>query len=149
MEFDELIESIESAPQKNDWYTNVNLLTLQTLDQQFVDLLAPIIGVDFVAGLDAEHADWLCYSNHYIAKLKPGTSDDSELPLLRKQNLCLTEFIKTLELPMRVTAKYLNQSDIAFNLFDTDHQFLIAEDRQLIPAQAIYQLRMLGTNSWQ
>jgi len=149
MEFADLIEELENKVQSFDWKENVNQLTVQTLDQQFVDLLAPIIGVDFVAGLDKQHADWLCFSNQFIAKVKASRTPDDELPLVRNQDITMTQFIKTLQLPLRVTVKFLNQTESAFNIFEVDRQLLVAEDNQLIPAQAIYQLRMLGTNSWQ
>jgi hypothetical protein len=151
MELDELFDELEYkfAQPRFQWDNNINVLTVQTIDHNFVDLLAPIIGVDFVAGLDQTHADWLCFANHYIAHLKPKHSPDEDLPLLRKQDIKLCGFIKSLERPIRVTVKYVNQSEAAFNLLDTDDQFLITEQLQLIPAQAIVQLRMLGTNSWQ
>lgn len=151
MEFDQLVDELEAsfAQQNFDWKQNINLLTIQTIEGHFVDLLAPIIGLDFVAGLDQQNADWLCYSNACIANLKPRTNPDRELPLLRHQEIRIAQFMSTLELPMRVTVKYLNQSEAAFNIFGVDSQYLIADDKQLIPLQSIYQFRMLGTNSWQ
>lgn len=151
MELDSLFDELEQkfAQSSIQWASGVNVLTVQTIDRQFVDLLAPIIGLDFVAGLDQTHADWLCFTNQYIASLKPKYSADEDLPLLRKQDIRLCGFIKTLERPVRVTVKFLNQSESAFNLLDADDQFLIADQKQLIPTQAIFQLRMLGTNSWQ
>jgi hypothetical protein len=47
-----------------------------------------------------------------------------------------------------VTVKYQNQFEASFNLLEIDEQFLIADSEQLIPAKAINQLRVLGTNSW-
>ncbi len=151
MELDGFFDELEHkfAQASFQWDSDVNVLTVQTIDRQFVDLLAPIVGADFVAGLDHTHADWLCFSNQYIACLKTKHSADEDLPLLRKQEITLCGFIKTLDRPVRVTVKYLNQMEAAFNLFDVNDQFLIAEQRQLIPAKAIVQLRMLGTNSWQ
>ena len=54
MEFDQLVDELEAsfAQQNFDWKQNINLLTIQTIEGHFVDLLAPIIGLDFVAGLD-------------------------------------------------------------------------------------------------
>lgn len=151
MEFDELFEELEQkfASQRHRWQENINILTIHTIDQQFVDLLAPIVGLDFVAGLDQTHADWLCFSNSYIACIKIKFSPEKELPMLRRQDINFCEFIKTLERPVRVTAKFLNQSESSFNLLDADDRFLIADQKQLIPSQSIFQLRMLGTNSWQ
>ena len=151
MELDSLFDELEHkfAQSSAQWEGGVNAVTVQTIDRQFVDLLAPIIGADFVAGLDQIHADWLCFANQYIASFKPKHLADEDLPLIRKQDIKLCGFIKTLDRPVRVTVKFLNQSEAAFNLLDADDQFLIADQQQLIPAQAIVQLRMLGTNSWQ
>ncbi len=151
MEFDDLFDELESkfVERSFRWDAKVNALTVQTIDQNFADLIAPIIGIDFVAGLDHSNADWLCFSDQYVASVKTKFVLDQELPLLRRQELKICAFLKTLDRPLRVTAKYLNQFEVAFNLLDADDQFLIAENNQLIPTKAIFQLRMLGTNSWQ
>ncbi len=150
MEFQDLFDDLESkfVGKRYEWNRQTNCLKLQTIDQQFVDLLAPIIGVDFVAGLDRQHADWLCFTNSFVANFSTQILADSELPLIRSQEIHLVDFLKTLERPVRVTVKYQNQFEASFNLLEIDEQFLIADSEQLIPAKAINQLRVLGTNSW-
>lgn len=151
MEFQDLFDDLESkfVGKNFQWNRQVNCLKLETIDQHFVDLLAPIIGVDFVAGLDKQHADWLCFANCNVASVSPKNLKDDELPLVRFQEIAMTDFIKTLERPVRVTVKYQNQREATFNLLEIDDHFLIAESVLLIPNQSIHQLRVLGTNSWQ
>lgn len=150
MEFQDLFDDLESkfVGKRYEWNRQTNCLKLQTIDQQFVDLLAPIIGVDFVAGLDRENADWMCLANCYIANFSPLQLEDAELPLLRQQEISMWKFIKTLDRPVRVAIKYLNQTEASFNLFDVDENYLIADSELLIPNQSIQLIRVLGTNSW-
>lgn len=151
MEFQDLFDDLENKFLGNryEWNRQINCLKLQTIDQQYVDLLAPIIGVDFVAGLDKDQADWLCFTFRNVANFTPQRLIDDELPLLRNQEISLVNFIKTLDRPVRVTVKFQNQSEASFNLLEVDEDFLIADSNQLIPSQSIHQLRVLGTNSWQ
>ncbi|MFM6978326.1 MAG: hypothetical protein ACKOWR_06430 [Micrococcales bacterium] len=150
MELQDLFDDLESkfVGKRYEWDQQVNCIKLQTIDLQFVDLLTPIIGVDFVAGLDNQHADWLCFSNQIVANCTPRNLDDSELPLLRQQEITMVDFVKTLNRPVRVAVKFLNLTEASFNLLEADERYLIAESGQIIPLQSIYQLRVLGTNSW-
>ena len=150
MEFQDLFDDLESkfVGKSYEWDRKVNCLKLQTIEHQFVDLLAPIIGVDFVAGLDNLHADWMCFSNQITANLIPQNLSDNELPLLRQQEINLVDFVKTLERPVRVAVKYQNLTEASFNLLEVDERYFVAESGQLIPLQSIHQLRVLGTNQW-
>ena len=150
MEFDQLFEELEQkfANKSYDWNKQVNCLKIQLLNKSSFDLLAPILGVDFVAGLDKQNADWYCISLVAIANIQPVSNSDDELPLLRKQKINFPEFIKTLDRPVRVVATFADQSESSFNLLDVQEQFVIAESANLIPLQAIQQIRVLGTKSW-
>jgi hypothetical protein len=151
MDFEDILDELEHkfVGTTFDWQQNVNCLKLQTIDGQHFDLLAPIIGVDFVAGLDLQNSDWLCFANLQVAKISPDQFVDDELPMLRNQEVQLADFIRALARPVRVVVKYQNQSELAINLLDADERFLIAEAKQLLPIQSIIQLRVLGTNKWQ
>lgn len=151
MEFEDLFDELENkfVELRYNWNRNVNCLRLQTPDQQFFDLLAPIVGVNFVAGLERSQSDWLIFATAQIANIQPTNVPDEELPLLRQQEIAMIDFIQTLDRPVRVVVRYANQLEAAFNLLDADGVFLIAEDERLIPTQSITQLRVLGTNSWQ
>jgi hypothetical protein len=150
MEIDHLFDELEHefADKSYQWNKQVNCLKIQLSNKNSFDLLAPIVGVDFVAGLDKQNADWYCIALVAIANIQPVSNSDDELPLLRKQSINFLEFINTLDRPVRVVATFADQSESAFNLLDVQEQFVIAESSKLIPLQAIQQIRVLGTNSW-
>ncbi len=151
MELDQLFDELEHkfSQQRYDWNRQINCLKVQLVGKEFVDLLAPIIGVNFVAGLDKQNADWFVFSLNTIASLLPHRIEDDELPLVRRQELQLVDFIATLDRPVRVSAKLLDQSEVAFNILDIQEPFIVAESNTLIPLEAITQIRVLGTNSWE
>lgn len=151
MELDQLFDELEHkfAQQNYDWNRHINCLKVQLLGKEFVDLLAPIIGVNFVAGLDKQNADWNVISLNSVASLQTQRIEDDELPLVRKQELQLVDFIATLDRPVRVSAKLLDQSEVTFNILDIQEPFIVAESDTLIPLEAITQIRVLGTNSWE
>jgi hypothetical protein len=151
MELDLLFDELEHkfSPQRYDWNRQINCLKVQLVGKEFVDLLAPIIGVNFVAGLDKQNADWFVFSLKTIASLLPHRIEDDELPLVRRQELQLVDFIATLDRPVRVSAKLLDQSEVAFNILDIQEPFIVTESNTLIPLEAITQIRVLGTNSWE
>jgi hypothetical protein len=151
MELQDLFDDLENkfAGPSHDWKNRVNCLKVHTMAGEHTYLLAPILGVHFVAGLDQDNADWLCFSNSIITSLIPSHEEDDELPLLRQQDINLVDFIKTLERPVRVAVKYQNRTEGAFNLLDVAEQFLVADSGALIPAISISQIRVLGTNKWQ
>lgn len=151
MELDQLFDELEHkfAQQNYDWNRHINCLKVQLLGKEFVDLLAPIIGVNFVAGLDKQNADWNVISLNSVASLQTQRIEDDELPLVRNQELQLVDFIATLDRPVRVSAKLLDQSEVTFNILDIQEPFIVAESDTLIPLEAITQIRVLGTNSWE
>jgi hypothetical protein len=151
MELDLLFDELEHkfSQQRYDWNRQINCLKVQLVGKEFVDLLAPIIGVNFVAGLDKQNADWFVFSLNTIASLLPHRIEDDELPLVRRQELLLVDFIATLDRPVRVSAKLLDQSEVAFNILDIQEPFIVTESNTLIPLEAITQIRVLGTNSWE
>jgi hypothetical protein len=151
MELDLLFDELEHkfSQQRYDWNRQINCLKVQLVGKESVDLLAPIIGVNFVAGLDKQNADWFVFSLNTIASLLPHRIEDDELPLVRRQELQLVDFIATLDRPARVSAKLLDQSEVAFNILDIQEPFIVTESNTLIPLEAITQIRVLGTNSWE
>lgn len=150
MEFQTLFEDLENkfVGTKYDWMREVNCLGITTIDQKHFVLLAPIIGVDFVAGFDKHNADWMLLALEQVSCLAPLQDLDEELPLLRQQDASLGEFIRGLRRPVRLAIAYSNHEDAAFNLLDCDEKFLVAESKKIIPTQSIRQLRVLGTNTW-
>ncbi len=151
MELDQLFDELEHkfSQQRYDWNRQINCLKVQLVGKEFVDLLAPIIGVNFVAGLDKQNADWFVFSLNTIASLLPHRIEDDELPLVRRQELQLVDFIATLDRPVRVSAKLLEQSEVASNILAIQEPFIVTESNTLIPLEAITQIRVLGTNSWE
>lgn len=150
MELQEIFEDLESAFQgkKFDWRAGHNCLKVRTLSNQSLDLLAPIIGINFVAGLEQDQGDWMLIAFKHCKEVVPKIVQDV-LPAIREQEIELQEFVKTLEKPVRASISYANQSEHSINILDFDRHFIYAEDQKLIPIQAIQQLRVLGTSKWQ
>lgn len=151
MEFDQLFDELENkfAQHSYDWSRQINCLKVQLAGKEFINLLAPIIGVNFVAGLDKQNADWNVFSLKSLASLQPLRISDDELPLVRNQELLLVDFIAKLDRPVRVSARLLDHSEVAFNILEVQEPFIVAESDTLIPLEAIAQIRVLGTNSWE
>jgi hypothetical protein len=150
MELHDLFDDLENqfGDRQFDWKKQVNCLKLQTTFGEYTYLLAPIVGVNFVAGLDKENADWICFANPIVASINSFHLDDDELPMLREQKIDFVELIKTFTLPVRLAVRYLDKSESAFNLLQIDDQFLISDSQRLIPTASLAQIRVLGTNSW-
>lgn len=119
-------------------------IKISTAEKSFT-LVAPIVGLDFVAGLDTEFADWNCIALSQVIRITKLEESDSDLPNLRHQEIGLLDFAKTIEKPMRIIATLSGVVE-ACNILAIEENFLVAENQNLIPISAITQIRMLGAN---
>lgn len=100
MNFETLFEDIEANLEVADWrplakpeLNDFNQLKLEIFDSTTYQLVAPIVGADFFAGLDENSACWFCvaFSNVRRATFAIGSAED--LPKLRRQDVSLEQFI--------------------------------------------------------
>lgn len=62
-------------------------------------LIAPIIGVDFIAGLDLEKPTWHIFSTRYISEVHFLEAQDQTLPKVRQLGEPMDSFLQHIPLP--------------------------------------------------
>jgi hypothetical protein len=80
-------------------------LRVELTDSSIHHLVAPILGCDFLAGLDEYSANWFCVNFSCLSEIRFDVSGDLELPTLRKQEITFEKFLKAMKLPMAVQIK--------------------------------------------
>ena len=146
--FGDLEAQFENKLEHGSWNTNCKKLQIRNCFGAHAELIAPIIGEDFIAGLDTLTGDWVCFEIQIVTQIRQRSEDDDDLPLLRNQSIDFKTFIATIDRPIRLTAIDRNGKSTAFNLLAIHNQFLVCENSMLIPISSITQLRILGANSW-
>ena len=81
---------------------NTQRLTIRTNTHPCVSLIAPIIGNDFVAGIDELSGRWLCISQQHIESLVANTQQGSDLPNCRVHPGGIVDFLASIPTPTRV-----------------------------------------------
>lgn len=119
--FEDLEAQFDASLQKNqrDVYTeNVRALEVQTANHTTKGLIAPIIGSEFLAGLDSLTPIWHIYPTGSVRKITLHSQVDESLPKLRAVPVKLETFLKTLPLPCAIrwryagTDEYLHQGNL-------------------------------------
>jgi hypothetical protein len=80
-------------------------LRVELTDSSIHHLVAPILGCDFLAGLDEYSANWFCVNFSCLSEIRFDVSDDLELPTLRIQEITFEKFLKAMKLPIAVQIK--------------------------------------------
>lgn len=84
---------------------------------QHIRLIAPIIGLNFVAGLDLEVATWHIYSLRLVGSVRFLDQQDLSLPMLRLLDKELSSFLHHLPLPAPgYWSTFDNPDDLSFGL---------------------------------
>ncbi len=81
---------------------NTQRLAIRTHSHPAIALVAPIIGTDFVAGIDELSGRWLCIAQQHIESLVATAQPDSGLPNCRLQPGGIVDFLSRLPTPTRV-----------------------------------------------
>lgn len=109
MHIEDIFEDLEaqfaaaSAQRPRDSFTeNARAIELKTNSLMPRELIAPIIGVDFMAGLDSVNPIWHFFPMRTIHKVVFHSGGDPQLPKLRNFALDLASFIQTLPTPCSV-----------------------------------------------
>lgn len=75
------------------------------------ELIAPIIGVDFIAGLDTLHPIWHIFPMKIIHRVIFYSEGDSQLPKLRNFSLDFSSFLQTLPTPCSIRWRVAGSND--------------------------------------
>lgn len=84
---------------------NANQFSITTQKGRQYNLVAPIVAIDFIAGLDEQTADWLCIRKSQIAELRFNSDENASLPLLRHRKSSLEQFLAQMTMPISVAIK--------------------------------------------
>lgn len=109
MHIEDIFEDLEaqfaavSETKPRDTFTqNARAIELNTSGLLKHELIAPIIGVDFIAGLDAVRPIWQVLPMRTVSKVIFHTDGDPALPKLRNFQVNLSGFIQTLPTPCSI-----------------------------------------------
>ena len=109
MHIEDLFEDLEAqfaaasqTEQRDSFTANAKAIELGTANLMPRELIAPIIGVDFMAGMDLVAPIWHLFPMRTIHKVIFHTDGDADLPKLRNFALDLAGIIQTLPTPCAV-----------------------------------------------
>lgn len=109
MHIEDLFEDLEaqfassSATQsKTNFRAGAKFVEVKLANTATRKLIAPIIGQDFVAGLDPVSPIWFLYPAGSIRKLRFGESNETGLPGLRNFEVCFEQFLKSVPMPCAI-----------------------------------------------
>jgi hypothetical protein len=109
MHIEDIFEDLEAqfaaasqTKQRDSFTTNAKAIELNTSTLTPRELIAPIIGVDFMAGMDTLVPIWHFFPMRTIHKVIFHTDGDAELPKLRNFALDLAGIIQTLPTPCAI-----------------------------------------------
>lgn len=103
--FEDLEAQFDAAMQKSqrDSFTqNIRALEINTITQMKKDLIAPIIGNQFLAGLDSVSPVWHVYPMRVIRNVTFHSEIDESLPKLRTLSVSLERFIDSIPKPCSI-----------------------------------------------
>lgn len=103
--FEDLEAQFEAANQvksKLSNLENVRAIQIKTNSQSPKELIAPILGLDFVAGLDPVAPIWQIFPTTEIKSIELGRDVDSDLPLVRNFETDLHNFLANLPKPCAI-----------------------------------------------
>lgn len=112
--FEDLEAQFDAALQKTprDPYTeNIRALEIQTNHSIAKDLIAPIFGKEFIAGLDSVAAIWHVYPAHAIRKIVLHGEVDESLPKLKILAADLESFLRSLPMPCQIRWRLASNED--------------------------------------
>ena len=118
MHIEDIFEDLEAqfaavASQKpRDSFTeNIRSIQLKTASLMPRELIAPIIGVDFIAGLDPINPIWHIFPMQTICQVDFRTEGDAQLPKLRNFSIDFAAFLKTLPTPCSIRWRLAGTDD--------------------------------------
>lgn len=112
--FEDLEAQFDAALHKSerDSFTdNVRALEICTVNQMKKDLIAPILGKEFLAGLDLVSPIWHVYPLRILRNIIFHSEVDESLPKLRNMGVDLETFIGTLPKPCSIRWRVQGAND--------------------------------------
>lgn len=106
-------------------------------DEANFSLVAPILGLDFIAGFDERTADWICLIQCNVSRMQFEASQDLELPKLRRQKVTVEEFITCMPLPAAVVLGNKNGEQIRASAIDANGDLLFLRPQKAALAEAV------------
>lgn len=106
----------QTEPQSEllDFVRDAKRLNIRTHAHPCVSLVAPLIGSDFVAGIDENTGNWVCIGQRQIESLIAQSSND-DLPAVRSRNVTLAKLLSEVPVPTRIIADGRSAVVTAFN----------------------------------
>lgn len=118
MHIEDIFEDLEaqfaaaSEAKKRDSFTaNVKVIEISTSSNPRRELIAPIIGADFIAGMDIQLPIWHFFPMRTIQKVIFHTAGELDLPKLRNFALDFAGIVQTLPTPCAVTWRFDGLND--------------------------------------
>ncbi|MFM6971328.1 MAG: hypothetical protein ACKOWH_01910 [Rhodoluna sp.] len=148
-------DAAKSEIKKPSNLENVRAIQIKTTSLVPRELIAPILGLDFVAGLDPIAPVWHIYPNTSIKSVELGKDQNSDLPLVRTFAVDLSKFIEGLPRPCSIrwrtkgVDEYLQSgqfNDIAVNLMLVNTK--ASQNPMLIPFDSLYQLSVESVDNF-
>jgi hypothetical protein len=103
-------DAVQEKDHQNFGYLAAKITEVKT--QSFsAKLIAPIIGVDFIAGLDLEKPTWHIFSSRFISEVSFLPAQDQTLPRVRQLEESLVAFLQHLPLPGLIRWRTMDNPD--------------------------------------
>jgi hypothetical protein len=109
MHIEDLFEDLEAqfasasvTQTKSSFTSGAKIVEAQLANTATRKLIAPIIGQDFIAGLDLVSPIWYVYPVATVRKLRFCESSEAGLPEVRNVEVCLEQFLKSVPMPCAI-----------------------------------------------
>lgn len=109
MHIEDIFEDLEAQfdaefnKSKRDSFTeNVRAIIVRTIQQNNKDLIAPIMGNEFIAGLDSISPIWHIYPMRALCSITMHSEIDESLPVLKNIGVDLAAFLESLPVPSSI-----------------------------------------------
>ncbi len=123
-----------------DFIGTTTRLRIRTHAHPSVSLVAPIIGDDFIAGINEASGHWLCLRTHTIESLICETEISPDLPHVRYRPISLALFLR--EIPMPTKIQLADRTVVAHAIVDGWIRIFDNEPK-LISIDALEQLQII------
>lgn len=121
----------------------VNKVVVQQVAELSFNLVAPILGLDFVSGFDEISSNWLLVHSAQVAELRFETVPDPELPTLRRRAIRFADFITELERPVAIQYQMPDRRIHSATLTHLEGELLFTDGLRAIGIRAPLNLRLL------
>ena len=126
MHIEDLFEDLEAQfsaastkVSKRNFCDQARVLEVSLTDNLKRNLIAPILGCDFIAGLDPVSPVWFLHPLQHIKKLKVLLSTEPDLPTLRQFDVSLANFLLSIPQPCSVRWRTTDEDHLAIGQLHT------------------------------